>query len=576
MLKSALLWLVLMWFSSAYATEPKIQVQLSGVPEGQTELLLSGLSIFRQQSSNRLTENRVTLLHKSAENELKTMLEVYGYYHPDIHAELKQENEQWFASYQVTLNQQIMVSHIEIDIIGQAKQDDAFTDLVADFPLKKGDAFTHENYEASKKKLLKLGAGRGYFDGELLNHEVYVNTDENSARIYLKWQSGVRYVFDDIIFPDTVLNTTILKQLSPIQAGDAYTAKQVVKLRSNLNDSGYFKSVAVSSRINERHDGKVPLDITLEPEAKHLYTAGLGFGTDSGVRGSLGWENRYVNKRGHSLITAANLSLIRNSLTADYNIPFGYKSISSLGFNAALKQENSDVLKSQSYTIGGYYKTERWGWDETGSLKLLNENFEVSQVDASTQLLIPSITWSKKWADDTVYTRQGARVSLTLSAASESLLSDVSFFQSTLSGKYITSLSDSSRLITRGSIGATEVSDFSRLPSSLRYFTGGDNTVRGYKFQSLGPVGNDGSVEGGAYLAVGSVEYENMLWGDWGAAVFSDFGNAFNEWSDPIEYTAGIGARWRSPIGLIRIDVAKSISDSNESIGLHLVIGPDL
>ncbi|WP_273270662.1 BamA/TamA family outer membrane protein, partial [Methylophaga sp.] len=143
-------------------------------------------------------------------------------------------------------------------------------------------------------------------------------------------------------------------------------------------------------------------------------------------------------------------------------------------------------------------------------------------------------------------------------------------------GKLIQAFGENSRFITRGSIGATEVSDFERLPSSLRFFTGGDNSIRGFDYQSLGPENSEGDVVGGRYLAVGSVELEHMFLKDWGAAVFSDFGNAFNSFSDPIEYSVGVGIRWRSPVGLIRVDLAKGLSEKDEPIALHIVIGPDL
>jgi translocation and assembly module TamA len=156
------------------------------------------------------------------------------------------------------------------------------------------------------------------------------------------------------------------------------------------------------------------------------------------------------------------------------------------------------------------------------------------------------------------------------------VLSDTTFTQVVVNGKYIYPLMEHGRFISRASFGATAVSDFNLLPSSLRFFAGGDSSIRGFDYQSLGPKGSDGKVEGGRYLAVGSIEYEHMIWNNWGAAVFSDFGNALNNWSDPIEYSVGIGVRWRSPIGLIRVDVAKGYSEPGAPIGFHVVIGPDL
>jgi translocation and assembly module TamA len=259
-----------------------------------------------------------------------------------------------------------------------------------------------------------------------------------------------------------------------------------------------------------------------------------------------------------------------------YKMPFWSAKISEIGFNSEFKDKNTDSSRSRSFSLGSYFLTERWGWGEVGSLKLLNENFDVSQDDATSVLLIPGVAWSKTWADDTIYTRQGGKLSLSLSGATSALLSDTSFVQMVVRGKYIYSVTDNGRLITRGVLGATEVTDFKKLPSSLRFFAGGDSSLRGFDFESLGPIGDDGQVNGGRYLAVGSVEYEHMLFGKWGAAIFSDFGNAIDRWHDPFEYSVGVGLRWRSPIGLIRLDVAKGLSDPEDPFGIHFVIGPDL
>lgn len=562
--------------ANAQAENAIISVHLNGAPEEKTETLLSGLSIVQQQASSRLSAKRIQRLHEQAADELSQMLAVYGYYNATITSKLEQTDDKWLASYQLNLGEPVKIENVTVTIEGEALQDKRFKTFLSGFPLKTGDVFNHESYESAKKSLLRLAAERGYFDGELTEHKVEINLAKNSADIQLAYRSGARYVFSDIDFPSTVVSNDLLLRLTPIKQGAPYLASNVLKLRSNLTNSGYFKAVSVTALIDERRDGEVKLDITLEPEAKYRYSAGLGFGTDSGARASLGWENRYVNNQGHRFSAGAKFSQIGNSMSTDYQMPFWSPSISDVGFNAEFKNKDTDSSQSRSFAMGSYYKTERWGWNETGAIKLLNENFDVSQDDNTSVLLIPSIAWSRTWADDTIYTRQGGRLSLSLSGASESILSDTTFAQIVLRGKYIQSITENGRFITRGALGATEVTDFTKLPSSLRFFAGGDSSIRGFDFESLGPKGDDGQVNGGRYLAVGSVEYEYMLKGNWGVAVFSDFGNAIDTWHDPIEYSAGVGIRWRSPIGLIRFDVAKGLSDPGGSIGFHVVIGPDL
>lgn len=558
------------------ADDVAITVQLDGAPEGKKETLLSGLSIVQQQTNKRLPIKRLKRLHQQATDELSQMLEVYGYYKSNISSQLQQIDDQWLATYQLELGEPVTIGTVSVTIEGAALQDKSFQQLLDNFPLKEGEVLNHEHYESAKKNLRRLAIERGYFDGELTEHKVEVNLASNKSNVFLNYQSGQRYVFAATAFPSTVVDNGLLLRLTPIKQGEPYLASKVLKLRNNLNNSGYFKAVSVTTQIDEREHGEVQLVIVLEPEAKYRYSAGLGFGTDSGARASLGWENRYVNNRGHRFSAGTQFSQIGNSLSADYQMPFWSPKISDVGFNAEFKNKDTESIESRSYAFGSYYKTDRWGWNETGSLTFLNENFDVSDDDNTSVLVMPSIVWAQTWADNSIYTRQGGRLSLSLSAASEAILSDTTFAQMVLRGKYIQSIGEKARFITRAALGATEVSDFTKLPSSLRFFAGGDSSIRGFDFESLGPEDDEGEVTGGRYLMIGSVEYERMLVGNWGVAVFSDFGNAVNSLHDPIEYSAGLGIRWKSPIGLIRFDIAKGLSDSADSIGFHVVIGPDL
>ncbi len=569
----------LLWVSavSADTQNTGINVEVSGVTDTINKSIMDGLSIQRQRKSERLSERLVNRLHQSAQAEIRQTLTVYGYYNPIITADLQQTAEnQWLASYQIEVGEPVRITDLQIAISGAGEQDVAFQDLLADFPLKIDNRLRHARYESAKKQILRLAAERGFFDGKFTCNKVEVNTDKNTATICLKYQSGDRYRFGDIQYPNTVVSKDLLSRLTPFKAGDVYRADKVLELRNNLNNSGYFEEINARTLIDKRSEGLVPVEIIVTADKKHRYSAGLGYGTDTGVRTGLGWQNRYVNDRGHRLSADMRLSEIINRVGADYQMPFWSENIQQVGVNADYLQQNTDTSDSRSYTLGTYYQRQRWGWEETGSLKLLQEDFDIADDSDSVLLLIPGITMARTWADDSIYTRKGGRFSATLSGASESLLSDVSFAQVILRSKYIQSLTETSRVITRAQVGATSVSDFNQLPSSLRFFAGGDNSIRGFDYQSLGPENDEDEVVGGRYLAVASIEYENMFLGNWGGAVFTDFGNAFNDWSDPFEYSIGFGVRWRSPVGLIRVDIAQGISDEDKPIGLHIVIGPDL
>lgn len=571
----ALIMLVCAGIALAESPLPKVEISLEGAPSGHSDALLNGLSIVKQQSSARLSERLINRLHSQAPAELRVMLEAFGYYHAHIDASLKQQDALWIAHYVIDLGDAVTVEHLSVNITGAAQADPAFVRLLENFPIRLGDSFSHADYESAKRDIVRLAAERGYFDGELTQHVVNVDLEENSASIYLQYDSGQRYYFAKPQFAKTVVGEALLERLTPFAVGDPYEASKVLALRNSLNNSGYFDVSSVQVLTDERANGEVDLAIELEPTAKHRYTAGIGYGTDTGARLGLGWENRYVNQRGHRLSADARLSQVTNRIGSEYLMPFWSERISAVGFTSELKQQKTDTSESRAVALGSFYTTTRFGWNETGNIRLLNERFKIVDDTTTSTILIPGVTWSRTFADDTLYSRRGASLSVSVSGASESVLSDISFAQVIVRGKLIRSLGERGRFITRGTFGMTEVDDFERLPSSLRFFAGGDSSIRGFDFESLGPTDKNDEVIGGRYLAVGSVEYEHMFLQNWGAAVFTDFGNAYNRWKDPIEYSVGTGLRWRSPVGLIRVDFARGISADNKPFAFHIVIGPD-
>jgi translocation and assembly module TamA len=315
--------------------------------------------------------------------------------------------------------------------------------------------------------------------------------------------------------------------------------------------------------------------VNLTQKKQNRYTAGVGYGTDTGPRLKLGWDKRF-SSQGHRMSASAKLSPVLSTLSTHYIMPHFRKKEAELSFNTTLLYENTDTSKSSSINSGINYRHKRWGWDEIASLNYLYENFKISDTEKTSKLLIPSIGWSKIVTDNPSYTTKGYRLGLNVRGAVESFITDTSFIQVNLKGKYINSFWDNGRIILRGNIGLSEVTDFDRLPTSLRYFAGGDNSIRGFDYEDLGPRDEKGNVIGGKHLMVGSVEYQHRITENWSLAGFFDGGNAFNKFGGEIEYGTGFGVRWLSPVGLVGIDLAVGISEPDLPIRFHIVIGPDL
>ena len=549
--------------------------ELEGVKGNLRRQLKRHLEAAQGEQSTELTPARIRALHRRAPATLEAGLEALGYYGATIVPGLAQEGASWRATYRIGRGEPVRVTAVDIDIIGDAREDPAFADSAARFPLRPGDVLKHAAYEDGKRELEHLLADRGYFDAQFTASEVRVDPGLHGARIALAVDSGPRYRFGPVQWPDAALARDFLARFVSFETGAPYRADDLLDLQGKLTNSNYFASVAVAPRPDLARQDEVPVEITLEPRKPHRYSFGLGYGTDTGPRGRAAWQRPFVNARGHRFDSDLRVSPVSSSLAASYGIPLQRPDVDTLSFTTGVLNENTDVSDTTRAQLGAARLTTRFGWQETLALDYELERFDVGNDLETTGLLIPSARWSRTWADDRVRARRGLRLGLDVRGAQSSVLSRISFLRLRIDGKFIQAIGKG-RVIARGEFGATATSDFDKLPVTQRFFAGGDNSLRGFDYRELGPRDEDGKVVGGRYLALGSLELEHAIRGAWSGAVFSDFGNAVDSLADPFEYSVGAGLRWQSPVGPVRIDLANGISDEDKPWRLHIVVGPDL
>jgi translocation and assembly module TamA len=557
-----------------------VEIHFEGLDEALIEPVQNSLTIYQQHSHDRLNSARIEILHRRATGEIDAALQALGYYGSTIHSTLIEDDGHWLASYAVALGDRVHVDDTAISLRGAGEFDTVLHQAVAAFPLRPGDPLLHAEYESGKRQLSRKLAEQGYFDARIVRNEIRVDRSAKLARIVIDVETGQRYRLGPVEFIDNPLEPGFVQSYVPFSAGEPYSAATLLQLRDRLVGSNYFGDAVVDPDIDRGRadDGReVPVTVRLTPRMRQRYSIGAGFGTDTGPRGRLGWEHRYLNDSGHHLKTELSASAIRSGLGASYSIPFGDPVTDRWVFSASIRDEDTDSRENRTLSFSAGRSTLRWGWDELASLTYQLEDFKPGEERSRTSVLLyPGLRWSRLWADNPVYTHHGARLEIDLRGAAEEVASDVSFLQLRVTGKYILGLGEHNRFIFRGQFGTTGVSDFGDFPTSLRFFAGGDNSVRGFDFEELGPRDEDNDNVGGKHLVVGSVEYEHRVFGNWSVAAFTDFGNAYDDFSEDLAYSVGAGLRWLSPIGPVRLDLAVPISESDSSFRLHINIGPDL
>ncbi|MFO0754779.1 MAG: autotransporter assembly complex family protein [Thermodesulfovibrionales bacterium] len=556
--------------------DPVVHISVEGVEGDLLENILGYLSIEQHKKDADLSEEDVRRLYEQAPEEIRSALQPFGFYKPDITSALSREEGAWRAHFQIAPGPAVRIRTIDLAVSGPGSGDPRLERLREDFPVKEGQVLQHEKYEKAKRMLQETAAERGYLDAEFLEHKVVVHREEYYAVVELHLATGPLYHFGEVTFHQEALRPEFMVRFLPFRAGDPYRISGLLDLQSALYESDYFSEVEVMPRKDLAEDLVIPVEVFLEPRKRQKYVFGIGYGTDTGVRGILGWENRRVNRRGHKFTAELNFSEIRGSLTSRYTIPMKHPVTDHFDISAGFSQDRTETSRSATRLLGVSYTQVRGKWQETFYLNFQQEKFTISDESGDSTLLLPGTNWVRVKADNRINTTNGSRLLLDLRGAHTALVSDTSFVQARVNAKVIRSLGSIGRIILRGDVGTTQAGDFSRLPPSQRFFAGGDQSVRGYAYNSLGPESAEGKVIGGKHLLVGSVEYEQHIVKKWSAAVFFDAGNALARFSGPLEQGAGFGVRWKSPVGPVRVDLAWALSKPGTPWRIHITMGPDL
>lgn len=567
--------LCLVLAKSAFALT--LTVKVSGLEADELQNVLLFLDIYKEKDNPKLLPSRLHRLHALAPKQIKRALEPFGYYRAEVSAQLTQSVDAWEASYRVVPGPALPISRLDIQVTGQGRDDPRFQALQQKLPNELGQTLNHPRYEEAKHALQRLAASRGYLDAAFVKSRISVDTKAYTATIELHFETGKRYAFGSVKFTQgsDAMDEAFLARYITFKQGDSYSNRTLLALRAALTDSDYFSQVEIRPLRDQTIDNEVPIEIALVSRKRGRYRIGLGFGTDTGPRVSFG-HTRRLNRRGHKLDLNMKLSERLNSATLQYKIPLQNPVTEQLAFAGSVIDEKTDSRDSQTFKLGMNHTIARGAWQETKSLTFERENFSVANESETSNLLFPGIGWTRTDTDDRLFPSHGSRVSVNLLGSVNALGSDVSFLQARLAGKWVQRVSDAGRVILRGEVGTTLVDTAEDLPASKRFYVGGDQSIRGYGFEELGPTGASGDVVGGKHLLVGSAEYEHRLFGKWGAAVFYDVGNAFNAIDEDFNHGAGIGLRWNSPVGPVRIDLAVALSKPGNPLRLHFVIGPDL
>lgn len=619
-LGASLLVLVLL-FDNALATELGVSVDKS-VSEADLKINFKGVDgelleninrhvrlVARLKSPEPLLSAERRRLQNRVIDEVKAALEPYGYYHTLVTRELKTKPNT--LVYQVELREPVLVNKVDVQLNEGAKLQPKFVEWLNLYPLSKGQTLRHPSYERAKKTLLSTALRLGYFDARFSQSELIINEVRTLADIVLTFDSGPRYVIGEIAFDwrsdkavikeiktETDANNKggidreLLNTLIRIKPGEYFNADDLSQTQRALLATPYFVSVDVQAKDTDAQSTTVPINIALTLRKRKSYSVEAGLGTDTGVRGGLGYENRRINSKGHNLSLRLGGSQIRRSANVNYRIPLARKESDSLDFFASLAEESGDSRDFTSTRIGTQLSIEwRNSFLKYGLVASRERSFRqveelasalantldgaspLIEEELNTELLMPSFSWQRTKSDDLTFPSKGWSAEVIIRGASENVGSDIDLFQAIISGNSLYPVANG-RLKLRFKLATSLIDDPNDLPESLGFLAGGDDSIRGYAFESIGALRN-GEISVAENLIIASIEYQHPIRKGLALAAFFDIGDAFDSDAD-LQKGTGLGLRWRLPFGALRLDVASALDLEGSPLRLHFGFGTDL
>ncbi|MBE94472.1 MAG: hypothetical protein CMG89_05385 [Marinobacter sp.] len=519
----------------------------------------------------------------TAEAQVEEALRALGYYSPMIQWEVVEQPGDGETPARLVLTVQpgepIRVRSRQVSIEGPASRDPDFVGTLPEKPAE-GDVLNHGQYSTLRQTIQNRASRLGYFDGEFTTRRLEVNPEQRTADISLVFRSGVRYRLGEVSFKEGHgFEEQLLEQFVRFEPGEIYHADKVARLSGDLSNSGYFSGVDIDASPGKAEEGVIPLSVDLTTRPPRSVATGVGFSTDVGPRFSGNWREHWINPMGHRRGAQTELSAPRQNVGAWYELPLDPPMTDSIRLSAGYQREDIEDVESELLTFGQQWKHQLDnGWLQVASIRWEGERFRIGNDDPEqSSLLLPGLGYSKLQADSPLDPSRGYRIQFDVTGSHRAVISDVDILHANVLVKGLYTLADNHRFLSRFQFGGVATNRFSDVPPSLRFFAGGDQTVRGYGYETLSPRNSEDVAIGGRYLMVGSVEYQYEFAENWRVAAFVDEGNAMDDLSDPLATGAGLGIRWISPVGPLRLDVAKGLDpEFGGEWRIHFSMGPEL
>ena len=558
-------------FSLSFGVSAKnIQYKIQGI-NGD----LKNNVVYYLDSLSAIPISKAPLRESKIKQAVRQGMQALGYYSPKITFSYPKADDDQLV-IQIDKGDPVHVRNFYIELNGDAKKDPDFQKILATPDLKEKSVFNHAKYENLKSRIKTLAVSNGYFDARMTESSVKIYPSEKAADVVIDFESGHRYKFGEI-HVEGIPDTSVIDPLLHFKTGEAYSTRQLAQLSQSLSQTKYFQTVNVHPDTENIQNYTVPVLVKLTHRKDNIMETGVGYSTDEGPRLQWNWEKPWVNDKGHHFTSQLKIAQTTQSADFSYYVPNKNPIDDYYKFQTTLEEEDLDDTQYKEVETGVHYITKLWGdWQRDYFLKTQYEEYTQGEDEGNTLLYLPGVSLTRVRSRGGMDPDWGDTQTMTVMFSDPAWMSDTRFVSVWGRSKWLRTYAEKHRLIFRAEQGALLWGNLDEIPASERFFTGGDQTIRGYSYQSISPKDSSGKLSGALNTSVVSLEYNYQFAPKWRIATFVDAGTATNDYQDAWKVGTGIGTRWLSPVGPLKIDLAFGVSERPIPFRIHFALGPDL
>nr|WP_245983122.1 autotransporter assembly complex family protein [Trinickia fusca] len=544
-------------------------------PRALKKLLERHLDLARFAKREDVTDDQFDFLVTATPQQVRDLAATDGYFSPVVRTDVRRAGEQKRVTVHVDPGPRTTVSSVDLTFEGPVLTEEPARQNATRFafPMHVGDPFTEEAWSGAKEAALKQLQARRYLGAKIVHSEARIDPRKRQAVLSVAFDSGPTFTLGPLdVSGVRRYPGEIATNVNPLGVGEVYSAERIAELQRQLQNTPYYASVAIDVDSDVAKPRETPVHVKVSEYPYNSVRGGVGYATDTGahVQGSYTYLDTFGAAWPFSI--QGRLDQIQQYGQVQLSMPPGARG----WVNSALASyTNTQVASTRIYSarVGVQRARTAQFIDHTYSIQYYSDRLDQNAGRPTvSHALMPQWAWTRRNVDDPLFPRSGNLLHVEAGFAIKGALTDETFIRGYGRGEQYLPFGKRDLLLLRGELGGVFTgASSSGIPASLLFRAGGSNSVRGYSFQSIGNT-VDGSVLPTKYLVTATTEYQHWFSHDWGAAVFYDIGTATDAWHERVFYQGvGLGARWRSPVGPVNVDLAYGLR--NKSVRPYLTLG---